>query len=176
MPTSTGKTFIAELAIIDYLVKYPDKKCLYIAPFRSLTYEIENNLSKELSKIGYTVSTLSGSYEVDQYQDFIINETDVLIATPEKIDLLLRLNPDFFNEVSMLVVDEGHIIGDINERSNLLEFLIMRLKKNINDLRILFISAVMPEQNAKEFSEWLSSNKNNTIFSPKYIDDKVWQI
>lgn len=175
MPTSTGKTFIAELTILNSLIKNPDKKCVYIAPFRALTNEIENNISKNLSKLGYSVSTLTGSYEIDEHQNFILNETDVLVATPEKIDLLFRLQPEFFEEVSLITVDEGHIIGNKDERSNLLEFLLIRLKMKIENLKILFISAVMPERNAKEISQWISSKKGNVISSPKYIDNQIWE-
>lgn len=173
MPTSAGKTFIAELFILKYLTRYPDKKCIYIAPFRALTSEKEVELSKYFSKLGFSVSALAGSYEIDDFQDVIISETDVLIATPEKIDLFLRLNPDFFDKVSAVVVDEGHIIGDISSRASLLEFLIIRLKIKIAELKTLFISAVMPAKNADEYAIWLSNKKENVLRSLLYKDSKV---
>ncbi len=85
MPTSAGKTFIAELFLLNELIKNPDKKCLYIAPFRALCSEKEDELSNYLSKLGYSVSTLSGSYEIDAFQETVLDETDILIATPEKM-------------------------------------------------------------------------------------------
>ncbi len=173
MPTSAGKTFIAELAILKYLIKFPNKKCIYIAPFRALTNEKEIELSKYFSKLGFSVSSLSGSYEIDEFQDVVLNETDLLIATPEKIDLLLRLNPNFFNNISFIVVDEGHIIGDISTRATLLEFLIIRLRLKIPDIKTLFISAVMPPQNANEYSLWLSGKENNVLRSLKFPDSDV---
>lgn len=173
MPTSAGKTFIAELSILKHLTNYPDKKCIYIAPFRALTSEKEIELSKYFSKLGYSVSALSGSYEIDSFHDIIISQTDLLIATPEKIDLLLRVNPDFFNEISLIVVDEGHIIGDISTRATLLEFLIIRLKIKVPDLRTLFISAVMPPENATEYSMWLSGSNDNVLRSLKFSDSAV---
>lgn len=176
MPTSAGKTFIAELSILDSLVKYPNKKCIYIAPFRALTNEKELELSKYLSKLGYSVSSLSGSYETDVFQDFIIKETNVLVATPEKIDLLFRLKQDFFENVSLVVVDEGHIIGNIDERSSLLEFLIIKLKIKIPSLRIIFVSAVMPTINAEQFSKWLSGEAANIIKSNAFKDsEEEWE-
>lgn len=173
MPTSAGKTFIAELSILKYLVKFPDKKCIYVAPFRALTNEKEEELSRYFSKIGFSVSSLSGSYEIDEFQDVILSQTDLLIATPEKIDMLLRLSPNFFNNVSFIVVDEGHIIGDLSTRATLLEFLIIRLRIKIPELKTLFISAVMPPENANEYSLWLSGKESNVLRSLKYSDSNV---
>lgn len=170
MPTSAGKTFIAELSILKHLDADPSKKCIYIAPFRALTSEKEIELSKYFSKLGYSVSALSGSYEIDSFQDVIISQTDLLIATPEKIDLLLRVNPEVFNNVSLMVIDEGHIIGDLSFRSSLLEFLMIRLKMKLPQLSTLFISAVMPPENANEYSQWLSGNENNVLRSLQFTD------
>lgn len=173
MPTSAGKTFIAELAILKNLIKFPNKKCIYIAPFRALTSEKEAEFAVYFSKLGYSVSSLSGSYEVDDFQDVILSETDLLIATPEKIDLLLRINPDFFNSISFIVVDEGHIIGDLSSRATLLEFLIIRLRIKIPILKTLFISAVMPPSNADEYSLWLSGKKENVLRSLQFEDSEL---
>jgi replicative superfamily II helicase len=174
MPTSSGKTFIAELLILKYLNKYPNKKCLYIAPFRALTNEKENELGKYFTKLGYIVSSLSGSYEIDSFQDVILTETNLLIATPEKIDCLLRFIPEYFNEVSLIVVDEGHIISDFSSRATLLEFLIIRLRIKIPEAKTLFISAVMPPKNANEYSLWLSGTDSNVLRSIKFSDSDVF--
>jgi len=173
MPTSAGKTFVAELAILNALVSNPRKKCLYISPFRALTNEKEGELSENLSKLGYSVSALSGNYEVDDYQDIMIADSDVLIATPEKMDLLLRQNPTFFEDIALAVIDEGHILGEISSRSSLLEFFLIRLKMLLADLQILFISAVMPPENANEYSMWLSNTNDNVLRSLLYPDSNV---
>ncbi len=175
MPTSAGKTFIAELLILKHLINHPEKKCIYIAPFRALTAEKEIEIGQYFTKLGYSVSSLTGSYEIDAFQDVILNESDVLIATPEKIDLLLRTNPDFFNDISFITVDEGHIVGDISSRSSLLEFLIIRLRIKIPSIRTLFISAVMPPVNATEYSLWLSGKEKNVLRSLQFSDSNVYE-
>jgi helicase len=175
MPTSAGKTFIAELAILKNLINHPEKKCIYVAPFRALTSEKEIELGKYLSKLGFSVSSLSGSYEVDEFQNVLLSEADIIIATPEKIDLLLRKNPEFFTKISFVVVDEGHIIGDISVRATLLEFLIIRLKIKIPDLKTLFISAVMPSENANEYALWLSGKENNVLRSLMFRDSNTYE-
>ena len=115
---------------------------------------------------------------MDEFQQIILEDTDVLIATPEKIDLLFRLKPSYFEDVSFVVVDEGQIVGDISARASLLEFLIIRLKMKLDSVKFLFISAVMPSQNADEYSLWLSNKDTNVIRSLLHRDspeDEQWE-
>ncbi|MBQ0741397.1 DEAD/DEAH box helicase, partial [Aquimarina celericrescens] len=60
IPTSSGKTRIAEIAILDSISKNKGRKVLYIAPFWSLAYEIENSLDEIFHSIGISVSHLYG--------------------------------------------------------------------------------------------------------------------
>lgn len=64
IPTSSGKTRIAEIAIVNSLVKNPTGKVLYIAPFRSLAFEIENTLERVLSTVGISLSHLYGRWSL----------------------------------------------------------------------------------------------------------------
>jgi len=176
MPTSAGKTFIAELAILAALTTYPQSRCLYIAPYRALVSEIEASLSETLGAVGYQVSTLIGGFEFDSFQEFLVTQSDVLIATPEKVELLLRTHPDYFEALSTVIIDEGHIIDEgipaeseitpgktlaeeLGEQGGLgrgigLEFLITRLKQRFS-VRFIYMSAVMPDINSSDFVTWL---------------------
>ncbi|MEH7444734.1 DEAD/DEAH box helicase [Bacillus sp. JJ1122] len=175
MPTSAGKTLIAELSILQQVGG--NKKCLYIAPFRSLVNEVENNLSNRLSKLGYVVSSLSGSYELDELDQFWLKEADVLVATPEKVDFLIRVKPELFDDISLFVFDEGHVLGNLDSRSAQFELLLTRLKRwfTPKHSRFLFISAVMPDADSNEFAKWLINNEQAKIDSPKQYDGQAWQ-
>ncbi|MGG3889604.1 DEAD/DEAH box helicase [Metabacillus fastidiosus] len=175
MPTSAGKTLIAELAILQQIGK--KKKCLYIAPFRSLVNEIENSLSSHLSQLGYLVSSLSGSFEFDELDQFWLKESDVLVATPEKVDFLLRVKPELFTDVSLIVIDEGHVLGNLDSRSAQFELLLTRLKRWFipKGCRFLFISAVMPDSDSDDFAKWLIADEQAKIQSPKQHDGNTWQ-
>ena len=176
MPTSAGKTLVAELSILAALTQDENAKCLYIAPYRALSAEVRDKLAERLGNIGFRVADLVGGFEYDSFEDHLLDETNILVATPEKIDLLLRTQRRFFENVSNIVVDEGHLVGDAAkldenlERPNLgrgakLEFLIARLQRLLHNPRFLFLSAVMPEMNASDFSNWLSRRDE----SPKPI-------
>jgi len=167
MPTSAGKTRIAELTILRFFLDAlasPDRKCAYIAPFRSLAVEIEKTLQKSLASLGLKVSEIYGGFELTPAELTLIQETQILVATPEKFDALLRYMPEIEEDIGLVIIDEGHIV-DPNERGLRFEFFLHRLLQRYRnkDCRFLFISAVLP--NAKEFAEWITGSPDQLIQS-----------
>lgn len=165
MPTSAGKTRIAEIKILQTLAQgEKGTKCIYIAPFKSLVTQVEDTLNYYLSKVGYRVASALGSYESVDFEELLIEDTDILVVTPEKLDHLFRQNREFFNQVKLIVVDEGHLI-DNGVRGLRLEMLLSRLGRAFfkNGLQILFVSAVMP--NNDEIAVWLTEGTPNFIKS-----------
>src|SRR5205823_5480701 len=66
MPTSSGKTRVAELTVLRFLLDHPrdtDAKCIYLAPFRSLAVEVEQTLRRSLGTLGVVVSQIYGGFE-----------------------------------------------------------------------------------------------------------------
>ena len=175
MPTSAGKTLIAELAILQQIGR--GKKCLYVAPFRALVNEVEKTLSTHLSRLGYQVSSLTGTYEMDESDQFWVRQSDVLVITPEKLDFLMRVRPEQFFDIGIIVIDEGHVLGNLDDRSAKMELLIAKLKHVFyaKDTRFLFISAVMPETDAVSFAQWLIQDVHSVVTSPKMFDRSPWQ-
>ena len=173
MPTSAGKTFITEILLLNSLIENENSKAVYITPYLSLTNEINESLSS-LEKLGFTLSNMTKSYEIDEYENLWVEEADVLIATPEKIDLLYRNEKKFFKDVSIIIIDEGHIVGDNGKRSVLVELLISKLKMKLKTARFIFVSAMMNESDTKDLSKWISHKENNVLESPK-IGKRVWE-
>lgn len=164
MPTSAGKTRIAELAILRHLTKSGARsRAIYVAPYRALADEVENSLQDTFSDLGFQVSSVLGSYEVDEFDDFLLQLTDILVATPEKLSLLMRTRPEYFDDVGIVVLDEGHIIDDAT-RGARYECLLTNLRSKLGaQAQMLFISAVVQEENARDFAEWLCRSRNSLI-------------
>ncbi len=163
MPTGSGKTRIAEVTILKFLLdtQYePNKKCLYIAPYRALAVELEQSLRGSFDPIGVGVSQLYGSNDLNPAESLIVADSKVLIATPEKMDAFLRYNTDIAQQVSLIIIDEGHII-DGDERGLRFELFVHRLVRRFerNGTRMLFISAVMP--NLNQFSQWITGRDSD---------------
>ena len=156
MPTSAGKTRIAELAILDTLSRVPKLQAVYIAPFNALADEVETAMSGIFADLGFRVSSVLGNYyDIDDLEGSLVDSSDLLIITPEKLTLLLRTRPLHFENVGLVVLDEGHII-DSNDRGIGYEILLTRLRQHLPDgARFLFLSAVISDENAADFAEWL---------------------
>lgn len=156
--TSAGKTRVAELAILKVLKADPTAKVLYLAPFRSLAFELERTFVKSLGSLGYSISHLYGGSRFSGVdRDFVV-ETNLLIATPEKTKAMLRAAPELFDTVKLIVVDEGHLLGgsERNVRNELfLEHL--RVLSRQSGSRILLLSAVLP--NAGQLASWIGGSE-----------------
>lgn len=95
IPTSSGKTRIAEIAVVDALTKNSDAKILYVAPFRSLAYEIERSLGDLFAVANIKVSHLYGGGLFTSLDAEELSDANVVIATPEKTKAIFQM-PDGF--------------------------------------------------------------------------------
>ncbi|WP_126972893.1 DEAD/DEAH box helicase [Gynurincola endophyticus] len=159
-PTSSGKTSIAELVIYNEVSRNPKSKILYLAPFRALASELKNNLGRNLtSKLGIKVKTIYGGNIVTDSDRISIEQSNVLISTPEKfmaIELGLSGILDTFRTV---ICDEGHLI-DNTSRGISYELLLSRLKNNESvERRFVFLSAIIP--NIEVINSWLGGTEED---------------
>jgi replicative superfamily II helicase len=81
-----------------------------------LCYEVEGSLNNTFEKIGFVVSQLYGSSQVSQIDRFIIEESNIFVATPEKAKVILRANDDIRNQIKLVIIDEGHLL-DTDEKA-----------------------------------------------------------
>lgn len=142
-PTSTGKSFLAELAIASSFQNLGDIGVI-ITPYVALGRQIAKALRKHLPA-SCDVHHLYGGYRVPS--DRFDNESyHVVVATPERLDAWMRFNPDFLERVRCVVADEMHLI-ESGARGIRLESLLTRfrlLQKRGYDLQIVLMSAVSP--------------------------------
>lgn len=162
--TSAGKTRVAELSILQVLVGDPTARVLYLAPFRSLAMEVEHTLSDTFSWLGYGVSHLYGGSRVSSVDTQLAAESAITIATPEKARALLRASPELFENLRLIVIDEGHLIG-ASERYVRNEVFLdhLRIIAQANGARLLLLSAVLP--NPQELAEWVTGDGNSVATS-----------
>ena len=157
IPTASGKTLIAELAMIRDILE--GGKCLYTVPLRALASEKFEEF-KKWEKIGVEVGISMGDYES---KDEWLADKDIIVATAEKADSLLRNKASWMKKITCLVVDEVQLL-DSAKRGAVLEVLIAKMRKICPNLRIVALSATIP--NADEIAEWLNAELVKSDWRP----------
>ena len=155
LPTSAGKTRIAELCILRCLAG--GKRVMFVTPLRALSAQTEATLQRTFSPLGKTISALYGSIGESGLDEDAIRRRNIVVATPEKLDFALRNDATLLDDVGLLVFDEGHMIG-LNEREVRYEVQVQRLLKraDADTRRIVCLSAILPDgPQLEDFANWL---------------------
>lgn len=163
LPTSAGKTRIAELCILRCLAA--GRRVVFVTPLRALSAQTETTLQRTFGPLGKTVSALYGSIGVSGFDVDAIRERDIVVATPEKLDFALRNDPSLLDDVGLLVFDEGHMIG-LNEREVRYETQIQRLlsREDAQERRIVCLSAILPDvDQMDDFAAWLRRDHSGGV-------------
>jgi|Deesub1362A_J573_1020465.scaffolds.fasta_scaffold04619_4 helicase len=165
IPTASGKTFIAEVAMIKASLE--GRKSIYIVPLKALANEKYEEFSK-LSSLGISVAISTGDYDK---RDEHFGNYDIVVMTSEKADSLLRNNAQWMKEIGLIVVDEIHLI-DSPERGPTLEVMITRLRRLIPDVQIIALSATV--SNASEIADWLNAKLVRSNWRPVKLKEGVF--
>lgn len=88
-PTGSGKTIMAEFAVLRVFKNYPGKKVIYIAPLKALAKEriIDWKVRLGGHPMRKTILELTGDVTPDLAA---LKSADLLITTPEKWDGISR--------------------------------------------------------------------------------------
>ena len=125
LPTSAGKTRVAEIAALMTLSIGPagadcDAAAGTIGADRTILPQ-----DVRTSRIqGSPLSTAQAAYR--PVTKTLLRTREIVIATPEKLDFALRSDPTLIDDVGLIVLDEGHMIGP-SEREIRYETLVQRL-------------------------------------------------
>jgi len=168
LPTSAGKTRIAELCILACLAT--GKRVVFVTPLRALSAQTEVGLQRTFLPLGKTVSSLYGSMGVSGADVDALKARDIIVAPPEKLDFALRNDPTLLDDVGLVVLDEGHMIG-LNEREVRYEAQIQRLlrRPDATNRRIICLSAILPEgEQLDDFVAWLTQDKPEGLIQQKW--------
>lgn len=154
-PTGSGKTNVAMLTILREIGKHRDPetgeimlddfKIVYIAPLKALVQEQVGNFGARLAPYGIRVSELTGDRQLTKQQ---ISDTQIIVTTPEKWDVITRKATDssYTKLVRLIVIDEIHLLHD--DRGPVLESIVSRTIRKIESagdpVRIIGLSATLP--------------------------------
>ncbi|MBO0342379.1 ligase-associated DNA damage response DEXH box helicase [Flagellimonas profundi] len=154
-PTGSGKTYALWFPIVlNYIKNHPNYKtkhkkglkAIWITPLRALSQEIKQSAERITKDLGtqMTVGIRTGDTSAKERAKMRTNMPDLLITTPESLQLLLSSKgyEKTFKDCSAIVVDEWHeLLG--TKRGVQMELGLSRLKTVCETLRIWGISATI---------------------------------
>jgi len=162
MPTSAGKTLLAEFNILVTKALRQDSKIVYVVPSRALVNQVYFDLKSDLEDLGLTIEKTSSAIEVDPAENsFLEDKIDVLVSTPEKLDLLIRRNHSSVEDVALFIFDEAHTIQN-GQRGAKLELLLAILKRERPESKFMLLSPFMGES-SKFVTEWLGGGNSIAV-------------
>jgi activating signal cointegrator complex subunit 3 len=154
-PTGSGKTVVAELAMLRLFNTRPKAKVVYIAPLKALVrermVEWEDKFVKRLKK---RMVELTGDFTPDVR---LLKQADIVITTPEKWDGISRnwQNRGYVRDVGLIVMDEIHLLG--SDRGAILEVIVSRMRyiawSTQQHIRLMGLSTALA--NARDLADWL---------------------
>ncbi len=165
-PTASGKTLVAELAMLRTAMERGGK-AVYLTPLRALASEKYEDFSK-YAELGLKVAISTGDYDSS---DPWLGEYDIVVATYEKMDSLLRHRASWLEHVSLVVLDEIHLLHD-GKRGPTLEMVVARLRRLNPDLQLLGLSATI--SNCREIAEWLGAKLVESRWRPVPLREGVY--
>ncbi|MFC7229122.1 ATP-dependent DNA helicase [Salinirubellus salinus] len=157
VPTASGKTLVAELAMLASVAA--GGKALYIVPLRALASEKKAEF-EQFTPYGVEVGVSTGNYESNERW---LGEKDIVVATSEKVDSLVRNGASWLDRLDCVVADEVHLVDDPN-RGPTLEVTLAKLRRINPNLQVVALSATIG--NAEELAGWLDAELVDSEWRP----------
>lgn len=170
LPTSSGKTLIAEYKILQALNEFKERGgwVAYIVPTKTLVNQIYARLNFDFGGIGLKIEKASGAIEIDGFENYLIEnkgdntDFDILVTTYEKLNLLVRqgLGTTPNRPLVLTIVDEAHNLEE-KQRGLNLELLLATIKNDCQENKFVLLTPDIP--NAAEIANWLGGDRSKHI-------------
>jgi helicase len=152
-PTSSGKTFIGEVAGIKAVLDR--RKAVFLLPLRALVNEKYDDFRRMYGdQLGMRVIRCTGDYH-DDIAAFITGKFDIALLTYEMFLSTALTNEALLNLLGLVVVDEAQYISDSTRGINVeLILTLLRAKRAVGiNPQLVLLSAVVG--NVQQFANWL---------------------
>ena len=167
IPTASGKTLLAELAMLKAISR--GKKAMYIVPLVALASEKYASF-KDFVPLNINPGISIGEFSPNSTQ---LQKYDIIVCTAEKADSLIReeSNWNWLKNIDCIILDEVHLLADPT-RGPVLEMVISK-SKEINP-NVQFVSLSATVGNAEEVAKWLQSELVTTNWRPADLREGIF--
>ena len=145
-PTASGKTLIAELALVNAALS--GRIGVYATPLKALASEKFEEF-RFWERFGLRIGISTGDFE--EPGEFL-GRYDIVVATYERLDSIFRHRPRWLERLGVVVIDELHTIND-GERGPIVELIATRALHM--DRQIVGLSATIG--NPESLARWLGA-------------------
>lgn len=166
IPTASGKSLIGYIPALKTVIE-KHKKVLYIVPLKALASEKKDDFEK-FSSLGIKVHLSTGDLDSD---DKGLDNADIVVATSEKADSMIRHGSTWINNLGLVIADEIHMIHEPG-RGPTLEVTLTKLKRRNPDTQIIALSATI--SNASDLAEWLNAGLVRSTWRPIPLKEGVF--
>jgi len=171
-PTGTGKTEAAIIPLLDLMLKEKSVKgvkLIYVTPLRALNRDILERIKWWFLKLDFKVAVRHGDTPVSERRLHVISLPDVLVTTPESLQLLFlgRRLREIIRNVRWVIIDEVHEIAS-SKRGSQLSILLEKLKRHVQGREIQIIGLSATVGNPEEVARFLagSSKPCKVVYVP----------
>jgi len=169
-PTSSGKTFIAEMAAIKHLESH--HRVVYLVPTKALAEEKYRRFTRLYRPLGYRVLVATRERpETDQ--PALKGRFDLLIAVYEKMKSYLVQKPTLLSHVGLVTADEIQMLGE-PERGGVVDLLLTKITQSPYKVQFLGLSAVLGD--VLRIARWLDCDFLKETRRPVELYEGVYNV
>ena len=150
-PTSTGKTFIGEMAAVRAALDR--KKAVYLVPLKALAEEKYRDFNEKYGSYGIKVIVSSRDFR-EYDRELERGDFSIAIVVYEKMAQLFARRPERLEEVDLVIIDELEMLAD-EKRGQTLELLLTQILIREKRPQLIGLSAVLAD--GEEIAEWLGA-------------------
>jgi helicase len=153
-PSSAGKTFVGEIAIIARALE--GKRALYVVPLKAMADEKYRLFRRRYGSERLGLEIVASTADLNEF-DVAISQGlfDIAIIVNEKLDSIFVQNLAIVEQIGLIVIDEIQMMGD-ETRGPTLEMLISKILALQTDVQIFGLSASLT--GLDNLAEWLRAS------------------
>ena len=154
-PTGSGKSFCAELALAQALMKR--RKVILVFPLKALAEQKYRQLRQTYEPLGLQV--IISTADRPEFEDaFNRVEYNIAITIYEKLDRLLTAHLDVLQNIGLIVLDELQSVFEPG-RGEVVERLLIKVTSAAYQPTLIGLSAVITEgsEAGQQLAEWLGA-------------------
>lgn len=172
-PTASGKTESVLIPVFDDILKnnLEPMSVLFVSPLKALINDTYGRVEFWCNEFDLTATKWHGDVSASQKSSFIKKPTDILLITPESLEVILmnksdKIKNSIFKNLKYIIVDEIHYFADSDRGTQLNSIINSRIKAYCqNEVSRIGLSATVG--NPETILNWLTSNPNSEVVEDK---------